>query len=126
MKKKVLALLSLVLLISPSLACVGQQGGADGQAGQSSIWQMLLMFLPLIFLFYWVILRPEKKRKQAQKDMLSNIKKGDEILTIGGMFGKVVEVREDKLIIDLSDKVRIKMTIDSIARVVVEEEEGKE
>ena len=127
MKKKVLALLSLVLLVSPSLACVGQQGAAQGQGGQTSIWSMLLTVLPLIFLFYWVFIRPEKKRKNEQKEMLSNLKKGDEILTIGGMFGKVVEVREDKLIVDFSDKVRIKMTIDSVARVILEEEEeGKE
>ena len=72
---------------------------------------MLTMFLPLVFVFaimYFVMIRPENKRKKEAEQMRSSVKNGDMITTIGGIVGKVVDVKEDKFVIETSaDRVRI-------------------
>ena len=72
---------------------------------------MLTMFLPLVFVFaimYFVMIRPENKRKKEAEQMRSSVKNGDMITTIGGIVGKVVDVKEDKFVIETgADRVRI-------------------
>ncbi len=72
---------------------------------------MLTMFLPLIFVFaimYFVMIRPENKRKKEAEQMRAAVKNGDMITTIGGIVGKVVDVKEDKFVIETgADRVRI-------------------
>ena len=72
---------------------------------------MLMTFLPLIAIFvvlYFMLIRPEKKRKKEAEQMRSALKNGDEITTIGGITGKVVDVKEDKFVIETgADQVRI-------------------
>ncbi|MDZ7815687.1 MAG: preprotein translocase subunit YajC [Planctomycetota bacterium] len=126
MKKKLAFLAALSLLFLPALACVPQQGQGEGGEGQSQGFDwvtMLLMFAPIAVVFYLFIIRPQKKQRNEQKEMIANLKKGDEILTIGGMFGRVVEVRSDRVTVELSDKVRVRVTTDAIAKVFEPEEE---
>ena len=72
---------------------------------------LLGMILPLILVigvFYFMMIRPENKRKKEAEDMRSALKEGDEITTIGGIVGTVVNVKEDKFVIETSaDRVRI-------------------
>ena len=72
---------------------------------------MLMTFLPLIAIFvvfYFMLIRPEKKRKKEAEQMRSALKNGDEITTIGGITVKVVDVQEDKFVIETgADQVRI-------------------
>lgn len=71
----------------------------------ASTQQLLTTFLPLIVLFvliYFMMIRPQKKKETQMKDMIANIKVGDDILTIGGIKGKVVIVKEDYITIETS------------------------
>ena len=69
---------------------------------------MLPMLLIMVAVFYFMIIRPENKRKKEAEQMRSNIKNGDKITTIGGIVGKVVDVKEDKFVIETgADQVRI-------------------
>ena len=75
-----------------------------GAEGMSSIFMMVAM----IAIFYFLLIRPENKRKKEQEQMRSALKNGDEITTIGGITGKVVNVQEDKFVIETgADQVRI-------------------
>ena len=71
----------------------------------------LAMFLPLVLVFavmYFVMIRPENKRKKEAEQMRSSLKNGDMVTTIGGIVGKVVDVKEDKFVLETSaDRVRI-------------------
>ena len=70
----------------------------------SSLSQVLGMVLPLVLLFavfYFLIIRPQKKRDKETKDMLSALKKGDKITTIGGIYGRIVEIRDDVVTIEV-------------------------
>ncbi len=69
---------------------------------------MLPMLLIMVAVFYFLIIRPENKRKKEAEQLRSGIKNGDKITTIGGIVGKVVDVKEDKFVIETgADQVRI-------------------
>lgn len=73
-----------------------------------SLFSMLPMLLIMIGVFYFLLIRPENKRKKEAEQMRSNIKTGDKITTIGGITGTVVNVKEDKFVIETgADQVRI-------------------
>ena len=81
------------------------EGTADPGAG---LLGMLPMLLIMVAVFYFMIIRPENKRKKEAEQLRSNIKNGDKITTIGGIVGKVVDVKEDKFVIETgADQVRI-------------------
>ena len=69
---------------------------------------MILTLILVIGVFYFMMIRPENKRKKEAEDMRSALKEGDEITTIGGIVGTVVNVKEDKFVIETgADRVRI-------------------
>lgn len=75
--------------------------------------QMLAQFAPLvvlIVLFYLLLIRPQRKRDKAERDMRNSIEVGDEISTIGGFIGRVVNIKDDVLIIETSnDRTKLKI-----------------
>ena len=82
---------------------------ATPTAGQSML-SLLITFLPMILIFYFLLIRPENKRKKEAEAMRSAVKKGDKISTIGGIVGTVVDVKEDKIVIETgADQVRIEL-----------------
>ena len=77
-----------------------------GGMGASTIIMLVLMFA----VFYFMLIRPENKRKKEAEQMRSTVKNGDEIVTIGGICGTVVDVKEDKIVIETSkDQVRMEL-----------------
>ena len=78
--------------------------GAAGADLMSTIPMLLIM----VAVFYFMLIRPENKRKKEAENMRSNVKVGDDITTIGGVIGTVVNVKDDKIVIETSaDQVRI-------------------
>ena len=76
----------------------------------SDLLSMLPMLLIIVGVFYFMIIRPENKRKKEAEELRSGIKNGDKITTIGGITGKVVDVKEDKFVIETgADQVRIEL-----------------
>ena len=79
----------------------------------------LASFLPLVLIivvFYFFIIRPQMKRQKEMKQFRESIKKGDKIVTTGGIFGKINDVKEDHLVIEIADNVRIKVDKNSVVR----------
>ena len=71
---------------------------------------MLITFLPMIAIFYFLLIRPENKRKKEAEAMRSSMKKGDKITTIGGIVGTIVDLKEDKIVVETgADQVRIEL-----------------
>ena len=78
---------------------------ATGAAGMSS---SIIMLVAMLAIFYFMLIRPENKRKKEAEQMRGAVKTGDKITTIGGIIGTVVNVKEDKIVIETSaDQVRI-------------------
>ena len=83
-----------------------ESGGLFG-GGMTSI----LMIVAMIAVFYFLMIRPENKRKKEAEQMRSAVKVGDEIITIGGVVGTVVSVKDDKFVMETSaDQVRVEFT----------------
>ena len=81
---------------------------AEGAAGMGSL---LIPLVVMIALMYFLMIRPENKRKKEAEAMRSSLKKGDQITTIGGIVGKIVQVTDDNIIIETSDdRVRMELT----------------
>ncbi len=79
----------------------------------------LAQFLPLILLFvifYFLIIRPQQKQQKAHKEMLASLKKGDRIVTNGGLIAEVVKPEEDFLKIKLADNMIVKLDRAYVAR----------
>ena len=71
----------------------------------------ILMLVAMLAVFYFMMIRPENKRKKEAEQMRSETKVGDEIVSIGGICGKVVHIKDEKVIIETSaDQVRIELT----------------
>ena len=95
---------------------LGTQPGGGGGQGSS-----LMTFLPIIFnfvIFYFLLIRPQQKQKKEHQNLLSNLKVGDNVLTAGGIYGRVTGLKDDKVTVEISDKVRVKVSRGHIAGVV--------
>lgn len=80
---------------------------ATAGAGMGST---LLMMVLMIAIFYFMLIRPENKRKKEAEQMRSSVKKGDKIVTIGGICGTVVDVKETRIVMETgADQVRIEL-----------------
>ena len=78
-------------------------------------------FLPIILIFvifYFLLIRPQQKQKKEHQNLLSNLKEGDNVLTSGGIYGRVTGIKDDKITVEISDKVRVKVNRGHIAGVV--------
>ena len=81
---------------------------ATGTAG--GMGSSILMIVAMLAIFYFMLIRPENKRKKEAEQTRNSVKTGDEITTIGGIVGKVVNVKDEKIVIETSaDQVRIEL-----------------
>ena len=82
---------------------------AEGAAA-GGMMSTIVMMVAMLGVFYFMLIRPENKRKKEAEQMRSSIRKGDKITTIGGIVGTVVDVKENNIVIETSaDQVRIEL-----------------
>jgi len=94
----------------PSLAhAMGAQGGGGGGAagGFASLVPLILMFV----IFYFLLIRPQQKKAKEHREMIGNLKKGDRIMTSGGLQGRIVGMDENTLSLEIDEKERIRVKI---------------
>ena len=83
-------------------------------------------FLPLILLFvvfYFLLIRPQQKQQKQRKEMISNLKKGDRVVTIGGVHGIIKEIDETNISLRVAENINLKMSRAAVDRVLQEDEE---
>ena len=96
--------------ISPAFADAAAP--AAGPAGTGFEWIFLVGFLVIFYLMIW---RPQAKRAKEQKALLGNLQKGDEVVTTGGIAGKITKVTDGFVVIEVSDTVELKIQKGSVA-----------
>ncbi len=84
----------------------GTGTGTEG-AAQGGLMGMLFPLAIFVLIFYFFIIRPQRKRDKQQKNMIDSIARGDQIVTIGGFYGTVREVRDDSFQIEIAEGVRV-------------------
>jgi preprotein translocase subunit YajC len=96
---------------------------AAGSAPPDPTIAMLVQFGPIIFLFavmYFLLIRPQQQRQKKLESMIKALKKGDRVLTSGGMFGTVIGVDESKAVLRIADDVKAEFTKSAIVQVIAE------
>lgn len=78
----------------------------------------LLFFVAIIVLFYFMLIRPQMKRQKEHKAMVAEMAKGDEVITNGGLLGKITKVGEDFLTLTIAEGVEVKVQKQQVAAVV--------
>ena len=81
---------------------------APGQGGQTGFG----MFIPLILLFgifYFLLIRPQQKRQREHRELLSNLRKGDQVITAGGLYGRITGLTDTVVTLEITEKVRVKV-----------------
>lgn len=91
---------------------------AGGASSSPSLISTLALPALLLVVFYFLLIRPQSKRAKEQQEMLSKVAVGDEIATAGGILGKVTEVGDQFLSVDIADGVNIKLQKFQVAKVL--------
>ncbi|MFA6472713.1 MAG: preprotein translocase subunit YajC [Candidatus Latescibacterota bacterium] len=105
---------------------------ASGSPSSAPLWPM---FIVIFAIFYFFLIRPQRKKQKESQSMLDSLAKGDRIITIGGMFGTILSIKkkgdavspEDIIVIKVAENTKLEMLRSSIGRVLEKEGEvGKE
>jgi preprotein translocase subunit YajC len=96
------------------LALMAPQGGD----GSGSMISTLLMFGLIIVIFYFMIIRPQSKRQKERQKMLGAMKKGDKVVTGGGIHGKIVAMEDKTVLLEIADNVKVKVEKSSVTAVI--------
>jgi preprotein translocase subunit YajC len=82
----------------------------------------LLVIVVLFAFMYLLLIRPQRQQQARQQDMLNSLKPGDEVITVGGIYGDVVEVEDDRVALEIAEDVEIEVSKRAIASIVPPEE----
>ena len=91
---------------------------AAGPSSALGFGPMLVPYIAIFALLYFMVLRPQQKRAQEQKDLISALKEGDEVVTSSGFLGKVAGIADKVITLQLDDKVKVKLLKSQVAQVV--------
>ena len=87
-----------------------------GQAAQGGGWTMWVM-LALIFVVMWFfMIRPQKKQQKELQNFRDSLKKGDKVVTIGGIYGTIAEVKEDSVLVEVDSNVKIRVSKQALVK----------
>lgn len=89
---------------------MGQQAGQ-----QASAMGMLFPLAIFAVIFYFFILKPQKKRQKAQNELLNSLTRGDQVITIGGIYGTIRDVKDDSIVMEIADGVKIRTLKSAVA-----------
>ncbi len=107
------------MLISPAFA---QDAGAMPGGGL----EMFMPFVLIIVIFYFLLWRPQQKKMKHHREMLGNLKRGDRIVTGGGIYGRIARVEgDDDLIVEIAPEVRIRVVRGTVSEAIVKGEPAK-
>jgi len=103
--------------VIPLLMGGGQQAQGAAEGGGMSGIMSFLPFVAIIAIFYFLIIRPQNKKQKETQKMLSALKKGDKIVTIGGIHGTIQSVKEQTVIVKVDDGIKIEFSRTAISSV---------
>jgi preprotein translocase subunit YajC len=97
---------------------MGMPGGGGSGGGAGDMFTTLIPFALIIAIFYFLIIRPQNKKQKETQRMLSALKKGDKIVTIGGIHGTIQSVRESSVVVKVDENTKVEFSRSAISTVV--------
>ena len=104
----------------------GQQAAEGAQSGPFGGLMSFLPFVAIIAIFYFLIIRPQNKKQKETKRMLEALKKGDRIVTVGGVHGTIQSVRESTVIVRVDDNTKIEFSRSAVSGIEASSKYDKE
>jgi preprotein translocase subunit YajC len=80
------------------------------------LFKMLPMFFMVFFIFYFMVIKPQQQKLKSQQDLLQSLKKGDSVVTTGGIIAKVAAIESDHVMLDIAPNVRLKLEPSHVAK----------
>lgn len=110
-----------LLLASATVALAADPSPAPDQlppspGGLELLMSMMPMFMIVFFIFYFMVIRPQQQKLLAQRDLIKALKRGDGVVTSGGLIGKVSSVEKDHVLLEISSNVKVKVENDHIVK----------
>ena len=112
-----MVLLNVLAPVTSMLAQTGTQSAPSFAQRAFGPISIVLIFV----IFYFLLIRPQQKRQKEHQKMLSAITKGDRVVTSGGMYGVVVGIDEQKVVLKIAENVKVEFTKSAIAHIVSKE-----
>ncbi len=84
----------------------------------------LLWIVGLFAILYFLMIRPQQQRQKKHNEMINSIKQDDKVITIGGIYGTIVKIKDKSFILEVADKVRMEFLKTAISQIVTQEEDG--
>ena len=98
--------------IAYAMGTGGAQGGSDG-GGFTAFVPLIVMF----GIFYFLLIRPQQKKAKQHQEMVNALKKGDKVITSGGIHGRITSVNDTTVTLEIADKVRIKVARGNVSTI---------
>jgi preprotein translocase subunit YajC len=95
---------------------------ADPSGAGPSPFSMLLPLLGMLLIFYFLLIRPQQKRQREMQKMIGGLKKGDKVITASGLIGTVAGLRDDVVVVEIADDVKVEMVKNAITAVTTRSE----
>jgi len=92
-------------------------GGAGGKGAPGGDMHFIILMVAIFAIFYFLLIRPQQKKQKEVKAMLDNLNHGDMVITAGGLHGKVTGLTDNIITLEISDKVRVKVSRNHISAV---------
>jgi preprotein translocase subunit YajC len=93
---------------------MGQPSSGEGPGLMSNV----ILFGSIILIFYFMIIRPQQKRTKERQKLIESMKKGDKVITSGGMYGTVAGLDEKTVLVEIADKIKVKLDRSAIATII--------
>lgn len=106
-------MLSLFFLAPPP------QGGEQGDP-LAQMLPTMIMLVAIVFIFYFMMIRPQKKRQEAHRKLLDSLRRGDKVVTASGIHGTVADVEESTVMLQVSDNTKIRVDRSSVASITTQ------
>jgi preprotein translocase YajC subunit len=129
LSKRIINILIISILIislgSLSVACLPTTAGEDEATGgvegteteeTSTFASIFSNYGILVVAFYFLLIRPQRVRSKKAQELMSNLQRGDEVVTIGGFYGRIKDVREDSIIVTIANGVDVKVSKSAVSK----------
>ena len=91
------------------------QGGAGGAGGGASTWVGMVPMVAIFAIFYFLVMAPMRKRQKAVQTLVENLKKGDRVVTTGGLYGEIAAIDPGVVVLKVADNVKLRVARSAIA-----------
>lgn len=95
----------------------------SGTEGGPSLFTSFIPILLLFVIFYFLLIRPQQKKQKQHQGLISNLRRGDKIVTNGGLYGTVVDVKDHVIVLKIADDIKVELVKNAVATVIEKRED---